>query len=299
MNEDYELAQLVLSGLISVSTSDESGCTNKDYMIFRKRFMQNVATKRLLPECVKKNRDFKQFWPFIQRKFPTYAERRNYLYSEFTDLLDYLEGPQQMPADNHISSDLKNFSEEEIHCIWEKALERRTRDSEGAITIAKTLLEATCKHILDELSIEYESDKIELHELYKITAKELSLSPSQHDEDIFKQILGGCSGVVSGLGRLRNKFSDAHGSGKMKIKPAARHAELAVNLSGSVAMFLIKTLHSKKRTDASFYGPPPPIRLHRRLIFHETSHAPLLIGDLLRACIPASLINLYVPATPE
>ena len=34
-------------------------------------------------------------------------------------------------------------------------------------------------------------------------------------------------GVVSGLGMLRNKLGDAHGSGKAKVKPKERHAELA------------------------------------------------------------------------
>jgi hypothetical protein len=82
--------------------------------------------------------------------------------------------------------------------------------------------------------------------LYKKTSKELNLAPSQHTEEIFKQILGGCSGVITGLGALRNKLGDAHGKGKQNIKPLARHAELAVNLSGALALFLIETHNSQK-----------------------------------------------------
>ncbi|WP_420196198.1 abortive infection family protein [Idiomarina xiamenensis] len=74
-----------------------------------------------------------------------------------------------------------------------------------------------------------------------MTAKELNLSPDQHNEQIFKQILGGCSGIVNGLGTLRNKLGDAHGKGKLPVKPQARHAELAVNLAGSMTLFLIST----------------------------------------------------------
>ena len=68
------------------------------------------------------------------------------------------------------------------------------------------------------------------------------MSPEQHDIPIFKQILGGCSSIVNGLGNLRNTHGDAHGKGKIKhYRPSARHAELAVNLAGSMALFLIQT----------------------------------------------------------
>ena len=83
--------------------------------------------------------------------------------------------------------------------------------------------------------------------LYKLTAEQLNLAPSQHTEKIFKQILGGCQTVVEGLGALRNKLGDAHGKGKRSVKPAARHAELAVNLAGAMATYLIRTWEQGKR----------------------------------------------------
>jgi Abortive infection C-terminus len=43
-------------------------------------------------------------------------------------------------------------------------------------------------------------------------------------------ILGNCKSVVN-LGALRNKIGDAHGQGKLAIKPKPRHPELAVNLA--------------------------------------------------------------------
>ena len=82
-------------------------------------------------------------------------------------------------------------------------------------------------------------------DLYKLTSKELNIAPSQHTEDIFKQILGGVSSVVNGLGALRNRLGDAHGKGKAQIRPAQRHAQLAVNLAGATALFLIETWQSK------------------------------------------------------
>ena len=119
-------------------------------------------------------------------------------------------------------------------------------DPEGAITISRSMLESVCKHILDDKRVSYNSSSIELSELYKLTAKELNLAHEQHTEQVFKQILGGCSGIVNGLGTLRNKLGDAHGQGKLPVKPQARHAELAVNLAGSMALFLISTYSSPK-----------------------------------------------------
>jgi len=133
------------------------------------------------------------------------------------------------------------FDEVHIHTQWQKAIDRKLSDPEGAITIARTLIESVLKHILDEKNIKY-NDKFELSELYKEVAKSLNLAPEQHQEQIFKQILGGANGIISGLGSLRNKLGDAHGKSKANIKPKERHSELAVNLAGSMALFLYKTL---------------------------------------------------------
>jgi hypothetical protein len=97
------------------------------------------------------------------------------------------------------------------------------------------------KHILDDRLIAYDHDSAEISELYRLVAKELGLAPEQHQEPVFKQILGGCSGIVSGLGSLRNKLGDAHGKGAKRVRPTARHAKLAMNLAGSMALFLTET----------------------------------------------------------
>ena len=79
----------------------------------------------------------------------------------------------------------------------------------GRLLYQEPYWKSVCKHILDELKVDYNDKNIDLPALYKKTATELNLSTSQHTEPIFKQILGGCSGVVNGLGNLRNKLGDA------------------------------------------------------------------------------------------
>lgn len=237
---DIERVQALQNMLIAISTGQQA--RSADYTALRSYLLENPEYKQLLPSFIRTNRELDQFWPFIKNKYGTYAERRAYIWQEFTPILDFLEGKNKAPLDQSTSQVLKQFDTEGVHSAWQRALERRTSDPEGAITAARTLLETVCKHI------PYSSNKIELHELYKLTANELSLSPSQHTEDVFKQILGGCSAVVNGLGTLRNRLGDAHGKGKAPARPAPRHAELAVNLSGALCLFLISTFNERSKT---------------------------------------------------
>lgn len=241
---DFELAEY-LQNLLTDHATRGAG-DDGHYKIIRQYFLENASTKALVPSWVRTNRNLSQFWEFIKHKFKHYAERRQFIWTELSPLLDFLESKQSFPAEKSISDVLKQFNEDGIHKAWATALERKVSDPEGAITISRSMLESVCKHILDEKGIEYDAHKIDLPELYKKTSKELNLSPSQHTEDIFKQILGGCSGVINGLGALRNRLGDAHGKGKANIKPAPRHAELAVNLSGAMALYLIETYNASK-----------------------------------------------------
>jgi hypothetical protein len=149
------------------------------------------------------------------------------------------------PADELISQVLSSFDETGVHHAWQKALERRVSDPEGAITAAKTLLETVCKHIIEETGGSY-GENDDLPKLYATAAATLRLAPNQHTETVFKSILGNCQSVVGNLSALRNRLGDSHGQGKQHVRPAARHAELAVNLAGSVAMFLIATWEARK-----------------------------------------------------
>jgi hypothetical protein len=158
-----------------------------------------------------------------------------------------LEASNRSPADQVISDTLKSLNADQVSAIWSKALERRTSDPEGAITSGRQLLETVCKLILDDLSIDYSND-VDLPKLWSVVSKELNLSPSQHTEQVFKSILGGCHTVVQNIGAVRNRIGDAHGQGRSPVKPAPRHAALVVNLSGSMALFLVETYIARQST---------------------------------------------------
>lgn len=215
-----------------------------EYRRLRESLLKNQRVRDKLPRFVMTCRSLDEFWGHIKQQSGSYQGRRDYLRDQFDEILSILENEVQMPSDEIISTSLK-IDFDYVQSAWEKALERRESDPEGAITMARTLLETVCKHIMDEFNHEYD-EKWELPQLYKGVQTVLNLAPNGHTEEIFKQILGGCASIVTGLGSLRNKLSDAHGRGKAIPKPSTRHAQLAVNLAGTMAHFLVSTFNEKK-----------------------------------------------------
>ncbi len=217
---------------------------DNEYKDLRREIISMPRINKLLPRFVHTCRTLDEFWNFIQPKFGSYAERREYLRSEFDALLTLLEASANSPSDGPITTIVQSVNSDYVLDVWHKALDRRASDPEGAITSARTLLESVCKFILDSAEISYE-DNFDLPKLYALTAKQLNLSPSQHTEQLFKKILGGCQTVVEGIGAIRNQHSDAHGKGESSVRPAPRHAELAVNLAGATATFLLQTWEAR------------------------------------------------------
>jgi Abortive infection C-terminus len=127
-----------------------------------------------------------------------------------------------------------------VNRTWTKAQGRITSDPSGAITSARSLLESVCKHILEERDVLYKDDG-DLQRLYKLTAKTLQLSPDTQKEEVFKQVLTGCTSIACGIAGLRNAFGDSHGQGIKGKEAESRHARLAVNSAGTLALFLIET----------------------------------------------------------
>lgn len=234
------------NGLIAEATG--ASFNDIEYQDLRRFFSSRVECRAKLPDFVRQCSDTAQFWQFIKFELPTYRERRDFIWGAFKPLRDHLEAEEHTPSLEPITLGLNAFNEEQVKLVWRKALDRRSEDPEGAITAARTLLETVCKHILDLRDVEYPDD-IDLPKLWAKTAEQLNLAPNQHQEAIFKAILGGCQSVVNSLGAMRNKVGDAHGTGRKPVRPKARHAELAVNLAGTMAAFLVATfqeLHGAK-----------------------------------------------------
>ncbi len=221
---------------------------DEEYIILRKKLMSDLTIKHYLPEVVTQYRNIDSFWQFIKYKFGRYQERKDYLYQEFDRVFRALEGETFLPSDASTSAVLADMTWSQLLDHWQKGLDRKISDPEGAITIARTLIESACKHILDEFNIPY-NNKEDLPKLYIMTSHVLDIAPSQQSTETMKQILGGCKTVVDGMGALRNQIGDAHGKGKNHPTIAPWYAELALTLAGGLVTFLVRVSEAKKAAD--------------------------------------------------
>ena len=233
----FELALQLQNIMRARATHNHEPEDHIRYVNIRQVFIQDVSTRDRLPHAVRICRSLDHFWEFIGAKYGTYSSRRQYLQHEFQPLLDYLEFDSSSPVDDLLGDVLKDFSAEAVQKVWDKAIERREDDPEAAITSARSLVESVCKHVLDEAGVvPHRPDQ-----LYRQTATLMNIAPNQQTEQPFRQLLGSCNTIVESLYAIRNRFGDAHGRSSSDAVPLPRHAELAVNVAGSLAVFLVRT----------------------------------------------------------
>jgi predicted RNA-binding Zn ribbon-like protein len=239
--EEIESIKNILMARASGERADES-----KYQRLRNRLTTNALVTDKLPSFVRTCGSLGEFWTHIQDQSRTYAGRRRYIAEQFEEVLTFLEQQATTASDEPISQVLDKVDGPHVAAAWQMALERRASDPAGAITSAETLIETVCRHILDEQKVNY-SDTDDLPKLYRLTAESLNLSPSQHTEQVFRQILGGCQSVIEGLGAMQDRHSDTDGKETEGFRPSPRHAELAANLAGTMATFLLATWEAKQK----------------------------------------------------
>lgn len=119
-------------------------------------------------------------------------------------------------------------------------------DFGGAITNARSLVEAVLLEIEKRLSLaspQYDGDLIKLNKRVQTL---LNLDPARKDiSDMLRQVLSGLTSVVNGLASMRNKMSDAHAAG---YQASRHHAKLAVNSAKTFADFIFDTYSYQKGT---------------------------------------------------
>ena len=245
MPNDALLKDLEALQNLILEVARENPVDNEAYRRLRQTLTRDPRIAEQIPQFVRDCRDREQLSEFLSSKYGSnWSLRKTFVWSTFRPLLDEIEF-EGTPVERHASVLLREIQMEGVLVAWERALSRREEDPAGAITAARTLIETVCKHILDEANVAYQR-QVELPALYQMTAEVLNIAPSQHSEQLFKRILGGCTTVVEALGALRNSIGDAHGAGRQAIKPAPRHAQLAVDLAGAVAVFLFQTAQARK-----------------------------------------------------
>ena len=112
-------------------------------------------------------------------------------------------------------------------------------DYSGAITNARSLVEAVLLVIAEDHKSPIVKQDGDINAYYKHVKKLLNLEPNRTDiADSLREILSSLFGIINGLSAVRNKMSDSHGT---IYRPDHHHAKLAVNAAMTFVDFIFST----------------------------------------------------------
>ena len=117
----------------------------------------------------------------------------------------------------------------------DQMLEAVDKHPSDAIGKAKELIESCCKAILNKKINDADLDSLDINDLIKKVKEELNLKSSHQS---VKQIIGGLTGVATGIAQLRNAKGTGHGKNAVRFKePSIIEARLSVDSSIALVRF--------------------------------------------------------------
>ena len=230
----------------------QGGGDEARYAVLRRRLLQERRLTALIPGFLKSDTTLQEVRQRSQRldgssgsQVAPYSVRRTWIVEEFQPLLDLLQQPQLSTVEEVLAESLGTVDSVHVRKTWDKAIERRQVDPDGAITIARSLIEAVCKHVLGAGNYDRAAD---LPVLYKQAAKSIGLTDDGYADEALKQVMRGCVQIVHGVGEFRNKMGDAHGKGPQDPTADVLQAELAITVAGAMATYLLSTWEQTQRS---------------------------------------------------
>lgn len=141
-----------------------------------------------------------------------------------------------------IQHDIDILSDEYVRELDTKCESRLSQqDLDGAVTVARTLLETVLGELELRLAGAKGDYKGDLPKQFKRVTKLLRMDEERTDlDERFKDVIRGLIQVANGLASIRNKASDGHTRAR---KPALHHARVTVNSARTVVGFLVESYH--------------------------------------------------------
>lgn len=215
----------------------------KDYKTLRDRLLRiyhatnDKKFKELFLTDIKNYQTLNTFWNMISASFKTYRERRSYINDTFSSLQQYIEGKIFPQTSGVVVVEPVNvLSLNYIEQTVTKANSRmQSKDYDGAITIAKTLVAEVEDELYKKLYGKEPDEKIKDNVLHKAVMNGLNMDIQPGLNSNLKKIISGLNSIYDGLSNLRNTTGDVH---KKKYIPNIHHAQLAVNSAFTLCEFL-------------------------------------------------------------
>lgn len=93
-----EKVEKLQAGFTAIATSNAGGVDAGIHTRLRQELLGDPHFAVKLPDFVRRCRDSGQFWEFIEANFPTYRERREFIWTQFRPALDLLETQERTPG---------------------------------------------------------------------------------------------------------------------------------------------------------------------------------------------------------
>ena len=134
---------------------------------------------------------------------------------------------------------IKNVDREYIKNTASLATEAINRgDFDSAVSKSRTLLEEVFCYVI-ELKNEKPSESGDIKKLYMRVKDLYRMHGDEKTDKRINELLSGLEKIVSSVSEMRNKYSDAHGIGKNRIRIEEHHACLLVNTAVTMADFIL------------------------------------------------------------
>ena len=128
--------------------------------------------------------------------------------------------------------------------LWTEALHRLSADdTDAAVTTAGALLKAICKMALRETNTPYFEDA-DLPKLYGLVSVAVGLSAGPQTTETVKSMFGATASLVRSVAELSNQVGSAQEGVEGRLSLPYPQAELAVNVAGALAQFLMTVIEN-------------------------------------------------------
>lgn len=147
----------------------------------------------------------------------------------------------QVVSPHVVDTSVENLSTSEYIAqqITKCKAKMNSKDFDGAITNARTLIEEVLLSIEERILGSRQPYDGKLLPLYKRVAKQMNMYPDDvKTENSFNEILRGFLSITNGISGLSNNIADRHATA---IHPREHHAKIVVNSSMILSEFLLES----------------------------------------------------------
>ena len=156
-----------------------------------------------------------------------------------------LKSISQSDGSTPISAEVSKISVSGVRDQWWVASSRLPKSPSSAITAARTLVESTCKTILEECG-ETPDGSGDLQKLLKQVRESLDLKTGRDVPKSVNEILSGLVSLINGLSSISNDAGDRHGNvGGIRLEDITI-SSLIVHAAGTAALFLAQVHLERK-----------------------------------------------------